>query len=105
MCTFDQLQKIIDAGYMPDQRTVWLGLGITPPKANGIKIDFNVLPSDDQCLSTTGLNVILTYCGNLTSYGTLRKICSILLKARPQRLIVFDVDIKRFAFLKLKGAI
>lgn len=101
--TFTLLNEMIDSGLMPRGRIVWLGLGITPLKTNSIKIETNNLPNRDECISIVGLDVVLTYSGNLTSYGTLRKLCYALLNARPRRLQVVDVDIKKVAFLKLGG--
>ncbi|SFA85026.1 hypothetical protein SAMN04515620_10548 [Collimonas sp. OK607] len=104
MSALVQLKEAVDAGGMPDKRIVWLGLGITPPKFNSIKIEFDDLPTDDECLSVAGLDVVLTYCGDLIRYSILWKICKALLKARPRRLQIVDLDTKRVAFLKL-GAV
>lgn len=104
MSTLIQLKEAFDAGGMPDGRIVWLGLGITPPKLNAIKIEIDELPTDKECLSVVGLDIVLTYRGNLTKYGILLKICGTLLQARPRRLQIVDVDTNHIAFLKL-GAV
>jgi hypothetical protein len=103
MTTFTLLNEVRDSGRMPRGRIIWLGLGITPLKTNSIKIEINNLPSREECVSIVGLDVILTYCGNLTPYRTLLNLCNALLSARPRRLQVVDVDIKKVAFLKLGG--
>jgi hypothetical protein len=103
MITLTELHEVLNLGRMPRGRIIWLGLGITPPKTNSIKIEIDNLPSQDECMSIFGLDVILTYCGNLTSYWTLRKLCNALLNARPRRLQAIDIDIKKVAFLKLEG--
>lgn len=103
MITLSALKEVLHLGRMPRGRIIWLGLGITPPKTNSIKIEIDNLPSQEECMSMVGLDVILTYCGNLTSYRTLRTLCNALLNARPRRLQAVDVDIKKVAFLKLGG--
>lgn len=103
MTTLTILNEVMNSGRMPRGRIIWLGLGFTPPKVNSIKIELDRLPGHDECIALTGLDVILTYCGNLTSYGMLMKICNALLNARPRRLQAIDVDNKKVAFLKLGG--
>lgn len=101
MSSLIQLKEAVDTGFMPAGRIVWIGLGITPPKYNAIKIELDDLPTDDECLPVAGLDIVLTYCGNLTRYGTLLRIYGSLLQARPRRLLIVDTDAKRIAFLKL----
>lgn len=103
-CTLAQIGESVAAGFMPADRIVWLGLGMTPPKRSAIKLEIDDLPTDDEYMSLVGLDIMLTYCGNLTKYNTLLKICGALLHARPRRLQIIDIDGKHIAFLKLGGA-
>lgn len=103
MKTLCKLNEIMNLGRMPRGRIIWLGLGITPPKTNSIKIEIDKLPSREECTSITGLDVILTYHGNFTRYGILFNLCSSLLSSNPRRLQIVDIDIKKVAYLKLGG--
>jgi hypothetical protein len=85
----------------PLRREVWLGIGFRPPKRCAIAIDPANLPTQAACRAVAGLDVILTYNGGTTRYGTLRSLCGALLAAAPRRLLVIDLDIKRLAWLKL----
>lgn len=87
-------------GVMPKSGLIWLGLGCRPPRRNALVIDPERLPTDDECKSVAGLDVVLIVNGYLSKYSTLRKLCGSLLAARPRRLQVIDLDYKRIAFLK-----
>ena len=100
------LQPLVDLmarGLQPVRREVWLGLGFCPPKRCAIAIDPLRIPSDADCGTVAGLDVILCYHGHSTRYGALRDLCSAIYKARPRRLLAIDLDYKRVAFLKLGG--
>lgn len=106
MSTIAALADMRRRGMMPRGRLIWLGLGFRPPKRNAIVLDPDNLPADRYCVAVAGLDVVLCYPGNLTRYSILRRLCSSLLAGRPRRLQLFDMDLKRLAFLKLgeKGA-
>lgn len=91
------------AGMVPHDNQIWLGLGIRPPKANAVEIDPAHLPTDDECTAVAGLDVLLTFCGFIMPYKTLRTLCGSLYQARPCRLQLYDLDYKKTAFLKLGG--
>jgi hypothetical protein len=57
----------------PLRREVWLGIGFHPPKR--CAIDPANLPTQADCRAVAGLDVILTYNGGTTRYGTLRGLC------------------------------
>jgi hypothetical protein len=97
------LQDLIDNGQQPVGRMIWLGLGIKPRKQNPIEIDPANLPSDDDCKALAGLDVVLSYFGHVTRYGTLQRLCESIYQARPRRLQVIDHDYRKIAFLKIGG--
>jgi hypothetical protein len=97
------LQDLVDNDQQPAGRTIWLGLGIKPPKQNAIELDPSNLPTDDDCKAVAGLDVILSFYGYATKYGTLARLCGSLYQARPRRLILVDADHGKYAFLKLGG--
>ncbi|WP_136415543.1 hypothetical protein [Herbaspirillum sp. ST 5-3] len=90
-------------GVMPKSGLIWIGLGCCPPKRNALTIDPERLPTDEECKSVAGLDVVLMVNGYLSKYSPLRKLCGSLLAARPRRLQVIDLDYKRIAFLKNGG--
>lgn len=98
------LHELREMGMVPHDEQVWLGLGWLPPKCNALRIDPGHLPSDAECNCVAGLDVILTFRGYVTRYGTLRKLCGSLYQARPRRLQIVDLDYRHVAFLKLGGA-
>lgn len=101
MGTLSQLKGAVEGGCMPVGRIVYLGLGMLPQKNSSIKIEMDELPTGQDCLGLTGLDIVLTYRGNFTNYGTLRHICGALLNANPRRLLIIDIDLKRSAYLKV----
>lgn len=103
MSAFRPLQDLLDREMQPAGRMVWLGLGITLRKSNALEIDPNNLPTDSECKAVASLDVVLSYYGHATKYGTLRRLCGSLYQAQPRRLQVIDLDVKRMAFLKLGG--
>lgn len=100
---FRPLLDLIEQGMQPAGRMVWLGLGEKPAKRNALLIDVDNLPSDSDCKAVAGLDVVLSFHGYSTKYGTLRRLCGSLYQGRPRRLQVIDLDYKRMAFLKLGG--
>jgi hypothetical protein len=88
-------------GLAPADGTIWLGIGFRPPKQNAIEIDLNNLPSLAECRAVAGLDVILTFPGDLIRYSQLRTLSGRLYQSRPRRLLLVDSDNKRIAFLKL----
>jgi hypothetical protein len=98
-----ELQELKDLGLQPIGGIVWLGIGVTPPKRSAVFIDSDRLPTDQECKAVAGLDVILSYYGYITKYGTLKRLCESLYQARPRRLQVVDLDTKKIAFLRLGG--
>ena len=97
------LQALMERCQQPAGQIVWLGLGTTPPKRNALLIDTDRLPTDDECSGVAGLDVVLSYHGYATRYGTLARLCGSLYQARPRRLQIIDLDLKRIAFIKIAG--
>ena len=97
------LQALAEKNLQPAGQIVWLGLGTTPPKRNALFIDISRLPTDDECSGVAGLDVVLSYHGYATKYGTLARLCGSLYQARPRRLQIIDLDSKKMAFLKIVG--
>ena len=96
-----QLETMVLQGMQPVRRELWLGLGFRPPKRSAIAVEAANLPKVDQCRAVVGLDVIVTYHGDTTRYGTLRTLCGALMAASPRRLLAIDLDAKKIAFLKL----
>lgn len=88
-------------GAMPKAGLIWLGLGCRPPKRNALALDPQQLPTDEECKSVAGLDVIVCFYGHMIKYMSLHRLCGSLYAARPHRLQVFDWDYGRIAFLKL----
>lgn len=101
MSPLQLLHNLAARNLQPVRREVWLGIGFRPPKRCAIAIDPSNLPTNDDCWAVAGLDVIVCYRGNDTRYGTLRSLCNSLYQACPRRLMLIDLDYKRFAFLKL----
>jgi hypothetical protein len=97
------LQALIERGLQPRCRMIWLGLDFLPPKQNAIEIHSNALPSTAACAILRGLDVIVLFDGQFTSYGVLRQFCSALYAASPRRLQVHDLHFGKAAFLRLGG--
>lgn len=95
------LQDLIDLGRQPFNREFWLFLGTTPNKINGLPVDAQHLPNDNDCKVLAGLDIVLTFNGYLTNYGTLRRLCGSILAARPNLFMVIDLDYKKNAQLKI----
>lgn len=98
-----QLEELAARGMQPRGGMVWLGLGVTPKKRNALVIDPDNLPAESQCSALAGLDVVLSFHGYATRYGTLRRLCGAIYTARPRRLIILDLDFRKLAFLKLGG--
>lgn len=101
--TLAQLGQLIRSGFMPKDRTIFFGVDHRPPRRNAIEIASAHLPSDADCRAVAGLSVILNYRGYSTSYRTLKRLCGSLYAARPERLMLVDIDIMKIAFLVLGG--
>jgi hypothetical protein len=95
------LHDLAERGMQPVGRLVWLGLGKKPLKSNAIEIDPDHLPTDHDCKAVAGLDVIVLFYGFTTKYGVMRRFCGSLYQARPRRLQLIDLDMKRIAFLKV----
>lgn len=89
--------------FMPVNELIWLGLGFRPPKRNALSIDPGHLPTDTECFSVAGLDVVLLFDGYHIKYSVLRLLCGSLYAARPKRLQVIDRDYGKVAYLKLGG--
>ncbi|KIF81276.1 hypothetical protein [Noviherbaspirillum autotrophicum] len=99
----EPLVRLRKKNLMPKAGLIWIGLGFLPSKKNALAIDPARLPTDDDCKSVAGLDVILVVNGYATNYYPLRRLCSGLMAARPRRFQLVDLDYKRVAFLKLGG--
>ena len=101
---FDQLRLHALRGVQPRYAQIWLGLGNMPPKRNAIAIDPARLPSDGDCMTLAGLDVILLFHGRSTRYWTLRRLCASIYDSGARRLMIVDLDYRKFAFLKMEGS-
>jgi hypothetical protein len=97
------LQDLTDQGHQPARREFWLFLGMAPNRSYGLRIDPASLPTDHDCRSLTGLDIVLVFNGYLTKYGTLRRLCGSILAARPNLFWIFDRDLMKIAHLKIGG--
>lgn len=102
--TMQPLADLAARNLQPSRREIWIGIGFKPPKRCAIAIDPARLPTDTDCWPVAGLDVFVLFHGHVTRYGVLRGVCGALYQARPRRLMVVDVDIKRYAFLKMAVA-
>ncbi len=104
MNPFQPLADLAAHSLQPLRREVWIGLGFKPPKRCAIALDPTNLPTDADCWPVAGLDVLVLYHGHVTRYGVLRAVCGSLYQASPRRMMVVDVDIKRYVFLKMAVA-
>ena len=101
MSTLKELDRIrTRQGLAPVNGLIYLGLGFRPPKLNAIALDPGYLPTDEDCYAIAGLDVVLVYRGDSVKYGVLKKLTGSLLQALPRRLMIVDLDVSRYAFLK-----
>lgn len=100
MNTLKPLQDVLDQGMQPAHAEFWLFLDLPAYRTNGLVISSCQLPSADDCRAVAGLDVILVFEGDRTSYAILRRLCGLLLSARPRRLQALVHDYKKMAYLK-----
>jgi len=98
------LQVLNELELQPSRGIIWLGIEVSIPKRNALVINSSRLPTDQECKAVAGLDVIVSYHGYATKYGTLKRLCESLYLARPRRLQVIDLDTKKIAFLRLGGS-
>lgn len=98
------LRELADRGMQPRFGEIWLGVDFKPLRRNALAIESGKMPTDAECAALTGLDVILTFHGFATRYGTLRRLCGSIYQARPRRLMLIDLDVKKTAFLKMAVA-
>lgn len=103
MNPLQELQELCKRGLQPLDRMIWLGVGFLPQKFNAIEIDPDYLPTDEQCLAVSGLDVLVLIKGYRTNWGVVRRLCGALYQARPRCLQLYDLDYRKVAFLKLGG--
>ena len=104
MSTLKELGRIREElGMAPIDGMIYLGIGFKPPKQNAIAIDPDRLPTQRECHSVAGLDVIVIYHGNDVGYSVMRTLTAALERSRPRRLQLVDLDQQRIAFLKLAG--
>jgi hypothetical protein len=100
------LQPLITlaANKLEPKGPVWLGIAHKPLKFCSFELDPNNLPSDVDCRSLAGLDVVICFHGFVARYGTLRRLYEAAFLARARRIQIVDLDFRKIAFVKLGGA-
>lgn len=98
------LRDLAERGMQPRFGEIWLGVDFKPLRRNAIAIESGAMPTDADCAALAGLDVILTFHGFATRYGVLRRLSGSIYQARPRRLLLIDLDVKKTAFLKMAVA-
>lgn len=90
----------MEQGFQPAGAEFWLFLDLEPYRTNGLAIASDRLPTERDCRAVAGLDIVVVFKGNQMTYRTLLRLCESLLAARPRRLLAFDLDYKKMAYLK-----